>query len=136
MNKPDMTMAQQIAQAASAYEKQRSGHVPKSLTVVLSADTLVVTLRGTLSPAEMVLARSPAGAAEMQELHRQLFAASVGSLRQEITRITGAKVLDSRVNMETMTGGIMQLFATGTIVQVFLLDQKVPQTSWSGSDPG
>jgi uncharacterized protein YbcI len=136
MNKPDMSMAQRIAQAASAFEKHRSGHVPKSLGVVLTADTLVITLRGVLSPGEMALAKSPSGAAEMQELHRQLFAGSAGSLRQEINRITGVKVVDARVDMETMTGGVMQLFATGTVVQVFLLAQKVPETSWSGSDPG
>ena len=35
MNKFTSTMAQQIAQAASAYEQQRTGHVPKSVTVVL-----------------------------------------------------------------------------------------------------
>jgi len=128
------TMAQQIGQAASVFEKQRTGHVPKSMTVVLSGDTLVITLRGTMSPAETALAKSPAAAAQMQELHRQLFAKSAGSLQQEITRITGAEVREARVDMESITGAVMQMFATGTVVQVFLLAQKVPENSWSGSD--
>src|SRR5271170_2054440 len=77
MNKSKPTIAQQIAQAAIAFEQRRTGnHVPKSVTVVLSEGTLVITLHDALSPAEKALARSPAGAAQMQEFHRQLFASS------------------------------------------------------------
>src|SRR5260370_42406960 len=79
MDKSNSTMAQQVAQAASAFEHQRTGHVPKSVTAVLSDDTLVITLRGALSPAEKALATSPAGAAQMQELHRPLVANSSGA---------------------------------------------------------
>ena len=73
MEKLDPTMAQQIAQAAIAFQQQRTGHEPKSVAVVLSEDTLVITLHGALSPAEKALAQSPAGAAQVQEFHRQLF---------------------------------------------------------------
>jgi hypothetical protein len=52
MNKSKSTMAQQIAQAAIAFEQRRTGnHVPKSVTVVLSEGTLVITLHEALSPA-------------------------------------------------------------------------------------
>src|ERR1700757_3691586 len=85
----EASMAQQIAQAASAFEQQRTGHVPQSVTVVLSEDTLVITLRGALSPAEKPLAKSPAGTAQTQEFHRRLFANSADALRLEIKRITG-----------------------------------------------
>ncbi len=44
MDKFASTMAQQIAQAASAFEQRRTGHAPKSVTVVLNEDTLVITL--------------------------------------------------------------------------------------------
>src|SRR5437867_3960424 len=74
MNQAIASRAQQIAQAASAFEQQRTGHLPRSVTVVLSEDTLVITLRGALSPAEIALAQSPTAAAQMQEFHRQLFA--------------------------------------------------------------
>jgi hypothetical protein len=39
-------MAQQVALAASALQRQRTGHTPKTVTVVLSGDTLVITLHG------------------------------------------------------------------------------------------
>src|SRR5437016_5715248 len=73
MHELKSTMAQQVAQAASAFQQQRTGHAPKSVAVVLSGDTLLITLHGALSPAEMALAGSPAGAAKVQEFHRQLF---------------------------------------------------------------
>ena len=38
-------------ESASAFEERRTGHVPQSVTVVLSEDTLVITLHGDLSPA-------------------------------------------------------------------------------------
>src|SRR5438067_1933109 len=136
MNDGKTTMAQQIARAASDFERQRTGHAPKSVTVVLSEETLVITLRGALSPAEKAMANSPAGAAQMQEFHRQLFGTSCHALRQEIKRITGVDVREASAEVETTTGAVMQLFATGTVVQVFLLASSVPGESWSASGPG
>jgi len=135
MNKS--TMAQQIAQAAIAFEQRRTGnHVPKSVTVVLSEGTLVITLHEALSPAERALAKSPAGAAQMQEFHRQLFANSSDSLRQEIKRITGMEVREATAEIEPTSGAVVQAFTTGTVVQVFLLAGNTPTEAWSGSEPG
>ena len=52
MNKLESTMAQQVAQAASEFQQKRTGHAPRSVTVNLSDQTLVITLHGALSPAE------------------------------------------------------------------------------------
>ena len=70
MNKLKSTMAQQIAQAAVAFEEQRTGRAPNKVTVVLTGDTLVITLHGVMSPAEKALAESSAGAARVREFHR------------------------------------------------------------------
>jgi uncharacterized protein YbcI len=136
MGQSKLTMAQQVAQAASAFQRERTGHTPKSVTVVLSEDTLVVTLHGALSPAEQVLARSPAGAAKVQEFHRQLFTSSADSLRQEIKRITGVEVREAIAEVETTTGTVVQVFTTGTMVQVFLLAHSLSTQTWNGSGPG
>ena len=129
------SMAQQVAEAAHAFQQQRTGHAPKAVTVVLSADTLVVTLHGALSPAEQALAKSPEGAAKVQEFHRQLFANSCEPLRQEIKRITGADVREAIAEVETTTGTVVQVFTTGTVVQVFLLARGVPADIWNGNVP-
>ena len=133
MVKPDSTVAQQIADAASAFEQRLTGRVPKSVTVVLSEETLVITLHGALSPVEQALAKNPAGAAEVQEYHRQLFANSFDSLRQEIKRITGVEVREAAAEVEPTSGTLVKAFTTGTVVQVFLLADSVPTGTWSGS---
>jgi uncharacterized protein YbcI len=134
MDKNKPTMAHQIAQAAIAFEQRRTGsHVPKSVTVVLSEGTLVITLHEALSPAERELAKTPAGAAQMQEFHRQLFASSSEALRQEINRITGMKVREATAEIEPASGAVVQAFTTGTVVQVFLLGGNVPTEIWTGN---
>ena len=135
MAKPNSTMAQQIAQAAIVFEQQRTGNTPKSVTVVLSDTTLVITLHGALSEAERALAKSPEGAAQLQDFHRQLFANASDSLRQEIKRITGVEVREATAEVEPSTGTVVGVFTTGTTVQVFLLAHAVPAESWSGSEP-
>ena len=136
MDKPISTVAREIAQAAIAFEEQQTGRAPKSVTVVLSGETLVVTLHGALSPAEHALAKSPGGAAQIQEFHRQLFAGSADSLRKEIKRITGVEVREATAEIEPTTGTVVKVFTTGTKVQVFLLARGVPADSWTGNGSG
>jgi uncharacterized protein YbcI len=133
MIKTGPNMAQQVAQAAIAFEKKRTGHAPKSVTVVMSDNTLMITLHGALTPAETALAKSPEGAAKVQNFHRQLFTSAAASLRQEIKRITGVEVREAVAEIEPTTGTVVQAFTTGTVVQVFLLACDVPSDTWSGS---
>jgi uncharacterized protein YbcI len=136
MEKVSSDVAQRVAQAAVAFQKLRTGHAPRAVTVVLGEDTLVVTLHEALSPAEKALAQSPAGAAQVQEFHRELFANACESLRDEIRRITGVEVREAAAEVETTTGSVVQVFTTGTMVQVFLLAHGVPADSWSGNGSG
>src|ERR1700691_384443 len=133
MIKSNASMAQQVATAAMAFEKKRTGHAPKSVTVVMSDNTLMITLHGALSPAEIALAKSAVGAAQVQEFHRQLFTSAADSLRLEIKRITGVEVREGVAEIEPMTGTVVQAFSTGTVVQVFLLACDVPSETWSGN---
>lgn len=136
MKKLDPSMAQQIAEAAIAFQKKLTGHQPQSVAVVLSGGTLLITLHGALSPAEKVLAQNAEGAAKLQEFHQQLFNSSADELRQEIKRITGVEVKETIAEIETTTGTVMRVFTNGTMVQVFLLAQDVPAGNWSGNRSG
>lgn len=115
------SVAEQLARVASSLQQQRTGYAPKSVTVILSEDTLLVTLHDALTPAEKALARTPEGTAQVQEFHRQLFADSSESMRQEIKRITGREVREATAEIETATGAVVHAFTTGAMVQVFLL---------------
>jgi uncharacterized protein YbcI len=123
MNDTESTMAQEISQVAIAYQTERTGHAPASVTVVLSEDTLVITLHDALTPAEKALALSAKGAAQVQEFHRQLFLNSADSLRKEIKRITGREVREAAAEVEPTSGTVVHAFATGNVVQVFMLNE-------------
>ena len=129
MTQPD-SMAQQIAQTAIAFEEQRLGRRPTSVTVVLGGDTLVITMHGVLSPAEKSLSASPTGAAQLQEFHQNLFQLSSDPLRQEIKTITGLEICEDAKNKATAA---VQVFSVGTVVQVFLLAGRLPAESWDGT---
>lgn len=130
METPQSTVAEQIAHAAIAFQFERTGHAPKSATVVLSGDTLVITLHQALSEAERVLARTPEGAAKVQEFHRHLFSSSDQSLRDEIKRLTGVGVRESSAEVEIDSGAVVHAFTSGTMVQVFQMADKVPASAW------
>ena len=134
MNDSESAMAQQVAQVAIAYQTERTGHAPASVTVVLSEDTLVITMHDALTPAEKALALSPAGAAQVQEFHRQLFLSSADSLRKEIKRITGREVREAAAEVEPATGTVVHAFTTGNVVQVYLLSKIVPAEIFASSD--
>ena len=125
MNVTESAMAQEVAKVAIACQTERTGHAPASVTVVLSEDTLVITLNDALTPAEKSLALSAEGAIQVQEFHRQLFQSSSDLLRKEIKRITGREVREAVAEVEPATGTVVHAFTTGNVVQVFLLNAKV-----------
>jgi uncharacterized protein YbcI len=118
-------IAHQLADAARTFQLQQTGHAPTTVTVVISEDTLVVTLNDVLSPAEQKLAKSQEGAANLREFHQQLFRNSVDSFRAQIEKITGRKVREAAAEIDPGTGSVIHAFTTGTTVQVFLLDGRV-----------
>ncbi|SFJ25210.1 DUF2294 domain-containing protein [Planctomicrobium piriforme] len=128
-----LTMAQQVAQAISKFQRERTGHAPVSVTVVLSEGMLVVTMNGVLSPAEKMMAQTPEGAAQVREFHRQLFQNSVADLRVEIQRITGVDVHECAAEVETKTGAVIHVFTSGTMVQVFQLGGNLSEEAWNGT---
>ena len=133
MNTTSLTDAQQIGDAVKFFQQQSTGHAPSAATVVVSDDTIVITLHDALSPAEKMLAAKPIGAAQVQEFHRQLFANSSSSLREEIKRITGRNVQEAAAEVETNTGSVVHAFTTGTMVQVFLFADGSSTSSKNGT---
>lgn len=125
MDKTESTIAHELAAAARAFQLKQTGRAPKNVTVIISEDTLVVTLHEALSPAEQALAHSAEGAANLREYHQQLFRNSVDSLRKDIERITGRKVREAAAEVDPGTGSVIHSFTTGTTVQVFLLESRM-----------
>lgn len=122
MDKNDSTAVQKIAEAASNFQLETTGHRPTAVSVVLSDETLVITMHDALSPAERALSKSSEGANKVQDFHRELFASSSEAFRKEIELLTGRQVREAAAEVEPATGTIVHAFTTGTMIQVFLLE--------------
>jgi uncharacterized protein YbcI len=116
------TFSRELAEIALSMQAERTGHSPKAVTVVASDETVVVTMHEALTPAEKMLARTAAGASQVEDYHRALFAVSCEALRQEIQRLSGRKVREAAVVLEPATGAIVHAFTSGTVVQIFQLE--------------
>ncbi|MCO6044371.1 DUF2294 domain-containing protein [Aeoliella sp. ICT_H6.2] len=125
-------ITQELAQMASSSQRQRTGLAPKAVTVSFCEDTLTLTLHEALTPAEQVLVRTPQGAAQVQEFHRQLFSSDSESMRKAIKRITGREVRETTAEIETTMGAVVHAFTTGAMVQVFLLTPT--NAAYTGTD--
>lgn len=123
-DKAKSDLSQKVARATIAFLKRQTGRAPSSVTVVMSEHTLMVTLHETLSPAEKALARSPAGAAQVRDFHRRLFAASSGALKREIAGITGMRLREASADVEVRTGDLVLALTTHRTVDVFLLARR------------
>ena len=85
MIKPESTMARQVARAVMAFQQKTTGHAPKAVTVVLSQDTLVVTLHEALDDATRRIV--------LEELRDKVFNPKILSISHckrefDVTRIT------------------------------------------------
>ena len=128
MNESKSHLTQQLARVAGELQQKRTGVAPTAVSAILSGNTLVVTLDDALTPGEKALLRTPQGAAQVQEFHRQLFASSSSSIRERIKAITGRDVREPTIEIETETGAITHAFKSGAMVQVFLLNPEVDST--------
>ena len=115
-------VSKKLADIALTMQAERTGHAPKAVTVVASDETVVVTLHEALTPAEKILARTAAGASQVEDYHRALFAVSCDELRREIQRLTGRRVREAAVVVEPASGAIVHAFTSGTMVQIFQLE--------------
>ena len=136
MTQSESTIAKDVGRAAALAHLERTGLAPDSVAVVLSGQTLVVTLNGALSLAERNLAKTEEGAAKVQEFHRQLFISAMQPMREQIKKIVGVDVLEASTTIDPSTGIVVQMFATGSIVQVFMLSGHVATEAWSGPARG
>jgi uncharacterized protein YbcI len=128
----------------SRFEQDYMGRGPTDIYVHLIGDLILVRLKGVLTAAERHLVQTlpsekgpdllkhAEGAAKVQQFHRQLFLSASDTLRKEIKRITGMEVREATAEVEPQTGAVVQVFTSGTMVQVFFLSGKLPSDSFNG----
>jgi|SRR5579871_503548 len=126
MDPDQVDIGQEIARAARIFEKRRTNHGRKWVAVFLNEDTIVIVLYGALTVAEKALAQSPAGAVQIQEFHRQLFAKVPDAFHRRIKSITGMEVRNTTADIDLTTGGVRQILTTDTVGEKFLLALDEP----------
>ena len=126
MHQSQGNIGRTIAQAVRAFETRRTKHGRKWVAVFLNEDTIVIALYGSLTAAEHALARSPAGATQVREYHRQLFVNASAPLLRKIKRITGMGVCDTTAEIEPSTNSVVQFFTTDTVGKDFPLAPGTP----------
>ena len=120
MDLSQCTICQRIARSARAFEERRTKHGHKWVAVFMNEDTIEIALHGYLTAAEKAQARSPTGAAQVREFHRQLFTNASSALLQKIKNITGMEVINTSAEIETTTGSVVHILTTDTVGKEFL----------------
>lgn len=125
--------AERVARSVMEFELDREGHLPRHVTVILSHQTVVITLEGALSLIEQSLARNADGAAHVEDFHRHLFTRPPMELWKKICEITNQPESGEDSGEEAPPNTCVRVFANGTVVHVLLLKNPVPTSAWSGS---
>jgi uncharacterized protein YbcI len=134
MNTPRSDIADKVAKAAMALHMRELGVAPSLVVVVASADALMVTMCGSLTPQDHNLAHCSKHNSESQQFQQQHFAQFVEPLRREIERITESPVLESSVDVEESTGSVVLAFSTANVLSVCLLAEHTHADDWTDSE--
>ena len=104
--------------------------------MILSENTLVITLHGALSPAEKALAKSPAAPPRCKSFTGSCLSTPPTRCATKSSELPGSRWREATAEVEPTSGTVVQVFTTGTVVQVFLLASSVPAGTWSGNGFG
>lgn len=123
----DGWLARQVARAAGSFEHGLLGRAPTSVTVVGTADWMVVHMHEPFSPLERRLAATgEAGARRVREFHHGLFDRTAEALCEHIRLATGVMLAGGIAHVDTATRSVLKTLATGAEVDLFLLGAGVP----------
>jgi len=111
---PEGDLKERIAQTILRFEKDRLGLAPQSVTVDLSPQTVIVTLREACPPAERQYAAVGDGRALLERLYRELFEAVRKDLEALISRMVGSGVRTSQLIIDPASGNGLIVFALAT----------------------
>ena len=119
-------LARQVARAIGCFEHALLGRVPRSVTVVVRDDGLVVTLHESFSPLERRLAATDGADCRIEDFHHDMFDSSRDALLQHVRQRTGVALDAGLVHVDAATGSILKTFTTDPSVELFLLGQGLP----------
>jgi len=133
MDNSNSVMARQVALAACDFERRRTGNSPKSVTVVLGEHTVVITCTVPCRRPRELWRKSPQVPLKCRSFTANCSTTPPIRCGRRSDEVTGADVREAAVEVEPTTGSVVKAFASGTVVEVFLLADSVTAGTWSGS---
>jgi len=94
----------QISEAMVKFERERMGRGPNRTHTHILDDMVIVRLEGVLTPAEMQLAKDPAGVRLLKEVRQVLVENSKDLLKRLIKQISGREVVSMHSDISAKTG--------------------------------
>ena len=93
-----------ITVAITQFEREFLGRGPKEARTFIVQDTILVRLKGILSPGEQQLATEPGGVELIKQMRSRLIEGSNQVLASMIEEVTATKVVTMHTDISTRTG--------------------------------
>ena len=93
-----------IRNAIIKFEQDFMGRGPTDVRAFIVRDLIVVRLKGVLTPAERQLAKTPDGVDMVKRIRQALIAQGRDRLIEQVSDITGAKVLALFTDIDAQIG--------------------------------
>jgi uncharacterized protein YbcI len=98
------TMEIAIRNAIIKFEQEFMGRGPDEVRAFVVRDLVVVRLKGVLTPAERQLAKTAEGIEMVKRLRQNLIAQGRDKLCEQVSEITGAKILGVFTDIDVQLG--------------------------------
>jgi uncharacterized protein YbcI len=103
-NSAGSTVEIAIRNAIIKFEQEFMGRGPDDVRASIVRDLVVVRLKGVLTPAERQLAKTAEGVDMVKRLRQNLIAQGRDKLCEQVSEITGAKVLGVFTDIDVQLG--------------------------------
>lgn len=110
-------MENAICNAIIKFEQEFMGRGPDDVRAFIVRDLVVVRLKGVLTPAERQLAKTSEGVEMVKQLRKNLIAQGRDKLCEQVSEITGAKILTVFTDIDAQIGERVFVFTMDREVQ-------------------
>jgi uncharacterized protein YbcI len=97
-------MENALRNAIIKFEQEFMGRGPEDVRASIVRDMVIVRLKGVLTPAERQLAKTPEGVDMVKRLRQTLIAQGRDKLCEQVSEITGAKILGVFTDIDVQLG--------------------------------
>src|SRR5690349_3317753 len=110
-------MENAIRNAIIKFEQEFMGRGPDEVRAFIVRDLVVVRLKGVLTPAERQLAKTAEGVDMVKRLRQNLIAQGRDKLCEQVSEITGAKILGVFTDIDVQLGERVFVFTMDRDIQ-------------------